>query len=192
MRTLPKHLRPRWRYLGIEIETWPGAEIDRRRFQGALWDAARGLLGDPGSADCDLTVVRLRFDAERGIGDAIVRVRREEVSRGRAALACVTTVGDYPVGLVVRGTSGTIRACEERLRHPPKPESGAETAVRFPSSGRSTDDGSPIDRSAEDRAADGRPAVEKSRGRFDISTKEGDEEEFVGATALDVEAGDGG
>lgn len=187
MRTLPKHLRPRWRYLGLAIETWPNARIDRRSFQAALWDAARGLLGDPGSADCDLTVVRLRFDDERGTGDAIVRVRREDVHRGRAALACVAAVGDYPVGLVVRGTSGTIRACEERLRHPPKPESGAETTVWFSSTDRSTADRSAEDRSAGDRAPVSRLAVEKSGGRFDVSTKEGGEEGFVGATALDVE-----
>lgn len=187
MRTLPKHLRPRWRYLGVEIETWPGADIDRRGFQGALWEAARGLLGDPGSAACDLTVTRFRFDAERGMGNAIVRVRREEVSRGRAALACVSDVDGSPTGLVVRTTSGTIRACEERLRNRSDPESGtqsnaAETTVRFPFANGTPDDGSPSDRPVTDR-----PAVEKCGGRLDVHADEAGES-FVGATALDAES----
>jgi ribonuclease P/MRP protein subunit POP5 len=124
MKHLPKHLRPRWRYLGVEIEAWPDAEIGRRGFQRALWAAARSLLGDPGSADADLTVVRFRF--ANGGGEAIVRARRDEVEAARAALACVATVGGHPAGLRVRGTSGTIRACERKhLGHAPAGETGA-------------------------------------------------------------------
>jgi ribonuclease P/MRP protein subunit POP5 len=111
MKHLPKHIRPRWRYLAVGIETWPDAEIDRGEFQRALWYAAQNLLGDPGSADADLSLVRFSFTA--GAGEAIVRVRRGEVSTGRAALACLTEVDGQPVGVFVRGVSGTIRACEE-------------------------------------------------------------------------------
>jgi len=57
MKHLPKHLRPRWRYLAVEIETWPDTEIDRRAFQRALWYAAGNLVGDSGSADADLTLL---------------------------------------------------------------------------------------------------------------------------------------
>jgi ribonuclease P/MRP protein subunit POP5 len=174
VRALPKHLRPRWRYFGVEIETRPDARIDRRAFQAALWDAARGLLGDPGSADCNLTVVRFRFDRETGgMGTAIVRVRRKEISRGRAALACVRAVDGQPVGLAVRGTSGTIRACadkhcrDHRGRSDTPSGPGAEQSVRFPAADGSTTD---------------RPAVGKPGGRVDVRTDEG----FVGATILDL------
>lgn len=112
MKHLPKHLRPRWRYLGVGIETWPDAGIDQRAFQQALWYAGANLLGDPGSADVDLRVVHFEFAGCEG--EAMVRVRRGEVERGRAALACVATVDGDPVGLRVRGVSGTMRACEER------------------------------------------------------------------------------
>ena len=112
MRTLPKHLRPRYRYLAVGIEAWPDAAIDRRSFQAALWESGRSLLGDVGSAGADPRVVR--FDVEDGVGWAVVRVRREAVGPARAALACVEGVDGHPVGLVVRGTSGTIRACEEK------------------------------------------------------------------------------
>lgn len=121
MKHLPKHLRQRWRYLGVAIETWPDAAFGRREFQRELWYAAQNLLGDVGSSDVDLTV--LRFELSDGDGVAVVRTRRGEEDRARAALACVTDVDGNPVGIRVRGVSGTVRACEEnyihRRREPP-------------------------------------------------------------------------
>lgn len=115
MKHLPKHLRPRWRYLAVAVETWPDASIDRRAFQREVWYAGQNLLGDPGSADADLTVVR--FAVADGRGEAIIRVRRDEVDAGRAALACVDEVDGAPVGLCVRRVGGTIRAAEETFLH---------------------------------------------------------------------------
>jgi ribonuclease P/MRP protein subunit POP5 len=123
VKRLPKHLQPRWRYLGVGIEAWPDATFDRDGFQRALWTAARRLLGDPGSAAVDLAVLRFAFgksddeqgiDASEGAGEAVVRARRGRVDEARAALACVDAVDGHPVGLHVRGVSGTVRACEER------------------------------------------------------------------------------
>ncbi len=110
MRHLPKHLRPRWRYLAVGVET-AGGDVGRRAFQRELWYAAQNLLGDPGSADADLTVVRFRFS--NGSGEALVRARRGEVGPARAAIACVDEVDGVAVGLHVRGVSGTIRAATE-------------------------------------------------------------------------------
>ncbi|WP_137285213.1 Rpp14/Pop5 family protein [Halorussus salinisoli] len=112
MKHLPKHLRPRWRYLAVGLETWPDAEIDRRDFQRSIWFAAQNLLGDAGSADADLEV--LQFDFGDATGEAIVRVRHGHVEEARAALACVDEIRNDPVGLRVRGKSGTVRACEEK------------------------------------------------------------------------------
>jgi ribonuclease P/MRP protein subunit POP5 len=111
MKHLPKHLRPRWRYLAVEIEAAPDAAFDRGDFQRALWYAAGNLLGDAGSADADLTV--FAFEFADGAGEAIVRARRGETDAARAAIACVDSVGEEPVGLRVCGISGTVRACEE-------------------------------------------------------------------------------
>ncbi|TYT61589.1 RNase P/RNase MRP subunit POP5 [Natrialba swarupiae] len=113
MKHLPKHLQPRWRYLAIGLETRPGESIDRRSFQRECWYAGQNLLGDPGSARADLRVIRYEFDD--GTGEAIVRVRRGETDPARAALACIDEVDGVPVGLVVRGISGTIRAAEEKF-----------------------------------------------------------------------------
>ncbi len=112
MKHLPKHIRPRWRYLAVGIESTPEAEIDRGAFQRELWYAAGNLLGDPGSAEADLTVYSFSF--ADGHGEAIVRVRRGETDPARAAVACVSAIDGEPVGVFVRGISGTVRACEER------------------------------------------------------------------------------
>ncbi|WP_121742861.1 Rpp14/Pop5 family protein [Natronorubrum halophilum] len=111
MKHLPKHLQPRWRYLAVGLESWPDAAVDRRAFQRECWYAAQNLLGDPGSARADLTVIR--FDFAGKTGEAIVRVRRGESEPARAALACIDEIDGSPVGVRVRGMSGTIRAAEE-------------------------------------------------------------------------------
>ncbi len=111
MKPLPKHLRPRWRYLAVRLEAWADASFDRGDFQRAIWYAAGNLLGDPGSADAELSVVRFRM--ESGTGAAIIRTRRGEVDAARAVVACVESVDSEEVGLRVSGVSGTIRACEE-------------------------------------------------------------------------------
>ncbi|AAG19630.1 MULTISPECIES: Rpp14/Pop5 family protein [Halobacterium] len=112
MKHLPKHVRPRWRYLAVGIEAWPDAGIERSDFQRALWFAAGNLLGDPGSADAGVRVVAYSF--RDGRGEALVRARRGTVSRARAAVACVSAVREHPVRVCVRGVSGTMRAARER------------------------------------------------------------------------------
>jgi ribonuclease P/MRP protein subunit POP5 len=111
MKHLPKHLRPRWRYLAVAIETWPTAEVGRRGFQRELWYAGQNLLGDPGGADADLQV--MQFAVSAGGGGAVVRTRRGSVDAARAAIACLDEVDGHPVGLRVSGVSGTVDACSE-------------------------------------------------------------------------------
>nr|WP_272494290.1 Rpp14/Pop5 family protein [Natronomonas aquatica] len=155
---LPKHLRPRWRYLAVGIEAWPDADVDRRAFQRALWFAAGNLLGDVGSAALDSSLLHFRFDDSEG--DAVVRVRRDAVEQCRAALAAIDEVDGQPVGLRIRGTSGTVRACEEKyIRRPP--ERSKERTVAF--------------------ADTERPAVVRG-DRIDVVDSDG----RVGATALDI------
>lgn len=134
MGTLPKHLRPRWRYLGVELETTPGDGPDRRAFQRALWRGARGLVGDVGSARLGLDVVR--FELEEGRGEAVVRVPRGTETDARGVLATVAAVDGAPLRATVRGVSGTIRACEENYlriaREPPSHEVITLDAVESP------------------------------------------------------------
>ena len=119
MKHLPKHLQPRWRYLAVAIEAWPDADIGRRAFQRELWYAGQNLLGDPGSADADLRL--MRYDLCDGSGGAIVRVRRGEVDAARAAIACVDEVNGHPVGIRVTGVSGSVDAASESYLGDPAP-----------------------------------------------------------------------
>jgi ribonuclease P/MRP protein subunit POP5 len=117
VRHLPKHLRPRYRYLGVELRGHPDAEIDRVAFQRHLWYAAQNLVGDVGSAELGLEV--LGFGFADGEGYAVVRCRRGTVDRARAVLACLDGVEGERIRAVVRGTSGTVRGCEEKyIRRP--------------------------------------------------------------------------
>jgi len=156
---LPKHLRPRYRYLWVRIEAWPDVDIDRRAFQRAVWQETRELLGDVGSAAVDPTVARFAF--ADGAGTAAIRVRRGEVDRARAALACLSSVGNERVGIRVDGTSGTIHAGEERYMGA-RPEETGEKTVAFGNAERT--------------------AVVRS-DRVDVRT----DGAFAGATDLDLE-----
>jgi ribonuclease P/MRP protein subunit POP5 len=127
MKHLPKHLRPRWRYLAVGIEAWPDADLDRRSFQRNVWFAGQNLLGDAGSADADLRL--LSFEFEEGEGEALVRARRGHAERARAALACIDEVGGDPVGVFVRGISGTVRGCEEKYLGRRRELSGERSVV---------------------------------------------------------------
>ncbi|PSP37824.1 ribonuclease P, partial [Halobacteriales archaeon QH_2_66_30] len=66
MKHLPKHLQPRWRYLAVELEAWPDADLDRNGFQRALWFGTQNLVGDAGSASIDLSVMQFRYRAGEG------------------------------------------------------------------------------------------------------------------------------
>lgn len=158
MKHLPKHLSPRWRYLAVEIQTWPDADLRRRDLQRHVWWAAQNLLGDAGSAAIDLSVVQ--FQNHSCGAQAILRVHRGESERGRAVLACVDEIDGHPVGVRVRGVSGTVRACEEKYMGSP-PERTEQRHVAFEDADRSAD------------ACDGR-----------IDVRVGDT--FVGATPLDI------
>lgn len=158
MKHLPKHLRPRWRYLAVVLEGWPDAGFDRGAFQRAVWFAAQNLVGDAGSAELDLTVVAFAF--EDGDGHAVVRTRRDEVERARSVLACVDAVEDDEVGLRIAGVSGTMRACEEKYIRG-RPERTGQRNVVFENADRT--------------------AVVRD-GRVDVRT----DGAFVGATDLDL------
>jgi ribonuclease P/MRP protein subunit POP5 len=155
---LPKHVRPRWRYLAVELESHAGTEIDRRSFQRALWFATQNLIGDVGSAALDTNLFEFRF--EDGDGTAVIRVRRGEVGRLRAVLATIDEIDGRPVGLFVRGVSGTVRACEEKYIRRPQVESEERTVAFADASG---------------------PAVIRN-DRVDVELPDG----RVGATALDI------
>lgn len=158
MKHLPKHLRQRWRYLAVDLETWPDASLDEKAFQRSCWFAAQNLVGDVGSVEADLRVVDFEF--ADGDGHALIRTRRGATDLARAALACVDSIYDDPIRVTVRGISGTVRAAEEKYLGAPR-EPTTEESVAFRNESR--------------RAV--------SRGdRVDVEI----DGTFVGATRLDI------
>ncbi|MFB6352595.1 MAG: Rpp14/Pop5 family protein [Halobacteriales archaeon] len=158
MSPLPKHLRPRYRYLAVTLEAWPDASVDREGFQSALVASVRGLFGDAGVAAAEPRVVRFSFEA--GAGEAVVRTRRDAVETARAGLAATGSIDGVTIAVCVRGISGTVRGCEEKYLQGRQLPNG-ESTVAF-------------------EGAD-RPATVRGN-RVDVQT----EDAFAGATDLDL------
>lgn len=127
MSPLPKHLRPRYRYLAVTVETWPDVSLDRDGFQSTLSSAVRQLFGDAGVAAAEPRVIRFSF--ADGAGQAVLRTRRDAVDTTRAALAAVGDVDGAPIAVCVRGISGTVRACEEKYLNGRQLRTGESTVV---------------------------------------------------------------
>ncbi|MFB6359956.1 MAG: Rpp14/Pop5 family protein, partial [Halobacteriales archaeon] len=99
MSPLPKHLRPRYRYLAVRLESWPDLDLHRSAFQRAIEESVRGLYGDPGVAAAQPHTIRFTFSDGRG--QAIVRSRRDVVTETRAGLAAVTRINEGPIAVCV-------------------------------------------------------------------------------------------
>lgn len=115
-KTLPKSLRPSYRYVFFEVETLADRRIRERDLRMALWFEAQNLYGDATSARTELDLV------EYGDGLAVAKCRHDRVDEARAAVACVDSVEDVDVGCVVVGVSGTLDAGRERYQPPGEPE----------------------------------------------------------------------
>ena len=112
MKPLPKHLRPRYRYIVVSIESWPTAKLDKHTFQQAIWTSTSRLFGDTGAATADLFLIRFEFS--NGSGWGIIRTHRDTLPIARSSIACVSKINEFPVGIIVRGVSGTIKSCEDK------------------------------------------------------------------------------
>ena len=148
---LPKHLRPRYRYLAVTAEAWADVSIDRDAVQAAVVTGVRGLFGDAGVAAADPRVMRFRWSG--GAGQFVLRTRRNAVSPARAGLATLGSVEGEPVAVCVRGISGTVRGCEEKYLNGRQLRS-AESTVAFEDADRpATVRGNRVDVHLEDAFA---------------------------------------
>lgn len=115
-KTLPKSLRPSYRYVFFEVEAVADEDVGERELRRALWFEAQNLYGDATSARTELDLV------EYGDGLGVVKCRHDRVEEARAAVACVDSVEDVEVGCLVVGVSGTLDAGRERYEPPGDPE----------------------------------------------------------------------
>ncbi|MDY6765031.1 MAG: Rpp14/Pop5 family protein [Halobacteria archaeon] len=108
MRSLPKSLKPRNRYLFFEVETYPNVSISEDDLQRHIWFESQNLFGDLVSSETRSELIE--FDGTIGI----LRCSHDKVKETRAALACVNDVNGETVGIVVLGVSGTIKSGKEK------------------------------------------------------------------------------
>lgn len=107
MKMLPPSLRERKRYLALEVTSTD--EVSRGELIDGLWVAARSLIGDIGTSQCDLWL--LDFDGRFGI----LRCAHDKTATARAVLATIYRIGKIRVGIAVLGTSGTIKGATEKF-----------------------------------------------------------------------------
>ncbi len=112
MKPIPKHLRPRYRYIVVSLESWSNSIIDKTSFQQSIWASVNRLFGDLGSAKSDLYLIRFEF--HNGTGYGIIRTRRDSLHLARSGIACTSSVNGHPIGILVLGISGTIKSCEQK------------------------------------------------------------------------------
>ena len=125
MKPLPKHLRPRYRYIVVSIESWPTAKFDKRTFQHALWASTSRLFGDTGANAADLFLIQFEFS--NGSGWGIIRTHRDALPIARPSIACISKINEFPVGILIRGVGGTIKSCQEKyLSEPSEPVHSGE------------------------------------------------------------------
>ncbi len=108
---LPPTLRPRARYLAYEVIS--DAKVDSSDVTNAIWFGLIGLLGELGTADAQIRIIRDSWNAEKQTG--LLRVSHNAVEAVRAALAFASRIGDTPVIIRVLGVSGTIRGARKKF-----------------------------------------------------------------------------
>lgn len=112
MKPIPKHLRPRYRYIVVSLESWCNSIIDKTSFQQSIWVSANRLFGDLGSAKSDLYLVSFEF--HNGMGYGIIRTRRDSLHLARSSISCISSINDCSIGILVLGIGGTLKSCRQK------------------------------------------------------------------------------
>jgi ribonuclease P/MRP protein subunit POP5 len=108
--TLSSTLRERRRYMAFQVVT--KTEIPPSDIAGAIWHSILNLLGELGTAQAEVWLVKSVYDEKNRMG--LVRCSHTAVEHVRTALALVSRIGDAPVTIKVIGISGTISAAKKK------------------------------------------------------------------------------
>ncbi len=92
------------RYLLVQLDC--GAKCSSGEFMDAVWGSISRLFGEHGCSKAGLSLVG--YDDAKQLG--VLRVALDCVEQIRAALACVTKVGDRTAALHVLKLSGTLKS----------------------------------------------------------------------------------
>lgn len=108
---LPPSIRGRRRYIAYQVifeEKVPFPDL-----VNTIWHSLLNFLGELGTSEADIWVVKDTFDEAKQIG--LIRCSHMTVEHVRSALALVQRIGDTRVIIKVLGVSGTIRAAKTKF-----------------------------------------------------------------------------
>jgi len=108
---LPPTLRTKKRYLAYQVIS--EKKIVFNDLTNAIWHSALNLLGELGTSQAQLWIMKNMYDNERQIG--LIRCSHTNVEKVRAALALVQRIGDNLVIVKVLGISGTIKGAQRKF-----------------------------------------------------------------------------
>jgi len=108
---LPPSIRGRRRYIAYQVI--PEEKIPFSDLVNTIWHSLLNFLGEFGTSEADLWIVKDSFDETRQIG--LIRCSHTSVEHVRSALALVQRIGDTRVVIKVLGVSGTMKAAKTKF-----------------------------------------------------------------------------
>lgn len=106
MKALPASLRPRKRYLAVQVIS--KKTVSREDFLREIFAAFGSLFGDISSSECSIRL--LTFENQKGI----LRCSHTSTEKTRAVLATITHIGSERVIVYVLGISGTVKGATQK------------------------------------------------------------------------------
>ncbi len=107
---LPPTLRSKSRYVVFEIIS--EVPVSYSDFMTALWSSSRDLLGDLGSSELRLWVVKNLYDAKNQHG--VIKCSHDRVEQVRALLSTIKMVAEVHAIIKIIGVTGTIKSARNK------------------------------------------------------------------------------
>ncbi|MBI4214820.1 hypothetical protein HY546_02390 [archaeon] len=105
LKPFPAVLRPRHRYLELELRGGPFRRID---VEESLWKTVIEAIGAVGAARADFAVMSVDDHAKNGVQKGILRADSTMLDRVRGAVCFLKTAGSAPCIARVSRVSGTL------------------------------------------------------------------------------------
>ncbi len=109
-KTLPPSLRTKGRYIVFEILS--ENPVEYKDFTDALWNSLTSFLGEVGTADSQVRVLRNLYDSKSQRG--VIRCGHDMVEHVRTGLSLISMIGESRVVIKVSGVTGTIKSARNK------------------------------------------------------------------------------
>ena len=107
---LPSSLRSKSRYIVFEIISESPVEYDN--FRDALWNSIINFLGEFGSSDANLRILKNLYDTKSQRG--VIKCRHDMVEHVRTSLSLIAIIGESRVAIRIHGVTGTIKSARNK------------------------------------------------------------------------------